>query len=310
MTQQAHALISGKYVIPTAPLKRFHEFVQGWIALNISGAFIWGLPRQGKTWMARALDSALFTRDGSAIRALFVPAATLMQTDRKFWGQFLTAWNISFRTAATAGQLMAAVVGELRERALENAAQTVILVIDEAQKLKRMHYSLLLDLTNILEASGVRIIVISVGSIELPDVAQDYFESKKDAQYRSRFFAERMKVVGLRGQNEVRDALDFYDTRQSPDTPCFTETYLPSSYANGFRLANFAKPLWAAYLREFPDARRTGWGMKFFHTAMLILLTDLPAGTSTLGQEQITLAVQHCGQTHAIDDEEEEHDPA
>ena len=299
MTEEAHPLISGKYVIPTAPLRHFHEQIEKWLSKNISGGYAWGLPRHGKTEMAQALDKALASRDGSPIRALFVVATTFMQTDKKFWSEILMAWNISHAPRATAVQIKAMVAATLRECAEENGARTVILTIDEAQKLNRMHFSLLLDLTNLLESAGVRIVVVLVGSILLPKTVKQYFRSELDAQYRSRFFAQAVNVFGLRGVNEVEECLTWYDSSQSPGQRSFTESYLPTAYAGGFRLAGFARAFWTEYLNQFPESQKTGWGMKYFHTSVLVLLNDL-SEAGTVSQDDLILAVKHCGQQQPI----------
>lgn len=303
-----HPIHSETIMINTCAAQRFVWAIQRWLDRGTMGGYAFGLPRIGKTSMTRHALDQLVTRSGERVPAFLIPQQSGTHlSDRKFWSFMLSAVEVEYRESHRSRKLFSTLCAFLRERALSNGERRVVLFIDEAQKMTYASYDFLLDLVNWLAEKQVRPMIVSVGSNTLPHKVEQY-HGPNQAHFRSRFFAAKHMVNGLRGPAEVAHALSWYDSPHPQSehfkTAC-TADFMPESYAAGFRLADHAKLFWMKFRAEASGQQApSGWTMESFQATVKIVLVDLLHDGAPLTGEHVAIAIRNSGLLGPIEDDD------
>jgi len=138
---------------------------------------------------------------------------------------------------------------ELKRLAGTSTTRTVLLFIDEAQKLRELYFHLLVDIKNQMVNDRNHLIVALVGQPELLSL-REAFKLTKQGQIVNRFMSSMQRFRGISNRNELRDGLALYDNTAYPKNSDVTLTsyFFPEAFRKGWRLARLADDRWASYL--------------------------------------------------------------
>lgn len=307
MLVRDHWINTDPYIIRTHPCQRLEFVVQRWALMDIPGAYTWGWPKVGKTHSVLNLEGRIRTRNGQPIHCALIPhSSETATTDRKFYGRLRhSLFNSLPKGDATS--YMNDVLNKLKDLADVNRERRVILLLDEAQTLKRLHYEFLVNIHNLLDTQRprkYRPLFISVGSNRLPNEIEK-LDPVDDAYLRMRFFQSYHRQFGLLSEAEVKHAVSWYDRPQPQfgSMRGYVADMLPGSFARGFRMERLAALLWDGFIRAMPKWRNTGWHMQFFVVTIRNLLNELIVdGALEIDPERIDSAIVASGLQGPIED--------
>lgn len=277
-----HPLERNDFLLSTPAIEAVANEIRSWVRLHRPGGMIYGRPRLGKS---TAINYLLAMREKIFPRPVICASASVEQPQRpselRFWSNLLTGAGHSLDRTGTAERRRLRLIEYLAFRARSDGAGLVLLILDEAQWLRPIEYSWLLDLQNQLERRKVMLVTVLVGQPELLGV----FESLRmtgQQQIIGRFMRRRLQFRGLRSVEDVRRVLGGYDERS--DYPkgsgwSYTRFFVPQAFAAGLRLSDHADSIWAEIQRDrkgcHPQDLENGVGMQDFTGCVQTLLVEL-----------------------------------
>lgn len=249
-----HPMLARDYAIYTPPIAEFGQTLQRWAADRLPGAMVTGFARTGKTTaILHWAQTLLRESEGATLPVITVSALDRNASASLFWAQFLRNSKLGPWKSGNRLYRFDRTVAGLCRRALEHTSRYLVVILDEANNLSAQHWQQLKCLQNELDRNATRMTVISVGTHELGN-ARRTMVLANESHLTARFMVQHATFRGLQDEAELRFALQGYDQTRWPAAhgPTYTEHFAPGPYAEGFRLADYARALWLAMLKRLP----------------------------------------------------------
>jgi hypothetical protein len=278
--EERHPLFTHKYAVYTPPADEMIERIGDWIDDQITGAYLYGPSRLGKTvTIERHLRMLLSDRFSYAIPMVVWAKWSTTLTETEFWNDILKATDFAFknngkqRSRSDASGLF---IDQLDTLARSARQDFVVLVIDEAQTMTLNDWKCVLAAQNALERRSVRLCVISVASHGIK-FQPNHLARTGNSHITARFLSEGDRVRGIRSADEIGYVLRGYD--EDSEWPegsgiSFTKYFASDDFERGERLANHQKEVWDAFTHEFPTqlARNTKYPVEIpmLHLSRLV----------------------------------------
>lgn len=314
--QRRHPIETQEYAIYTPPMDEMIETVSDWITSCVSGGYVYGPSRYGKSravkWFVKTRLEERFSRRLPLV--IWVRRDSQM-TERQFWNDLLEASKFEFFDPLklkdkTASRFL--FMQQLITLARSARSNYIVLIIDEAHDVSLKEWKWLMGLQNKLDVDGFRLSVFSIGSHQVSFVP-DFLTRTGNAHIAARFFARSTRYHGLGSVEQLRYVLNGYD--EDSEWPADSEIsylqhYAPDAYAEGGRLADCATVMWDAFLDlrpKFPESKKHKWEVELpmEHVARTTegLLKRLAAGQrwdDVLSKKSLLLEIAKTGFTDHI----------
>lgn len=290
---QDHPITTQEYAVYTPPMDSMIETIGNWIEQRVTGGYIYGPSRFGKSrtvkWFVRAELVARFK--GKLPLIVWIRKDTQVMGEGEFWNMLLLAAKYEFidprkpKKKSVARFLFSEYLQTLARLSLCNY---VVLIIDEAQRLSTNELIWLMGLQNELDDLGIRLTIVQIGSHELGYVP-DYLAKTGYAHVTARFFAQDAAFHGLRSVEELKYVLNGYDVDSEwpkKSGISFLQFFAPNAFSEGRLLASHASDLWDAFSELRPPELTKGkmacipFELPMKHVAVTVesILKDLAAG--------------------------------
>lgn len=244
-----HPLNTRRYTVPTPMILALVAIISAWIKNGITGAYIEGDPRRGKT-KARRLICVLLQKIFPRLPVFSMIARLYVHpSERVFFGDLLRAFKHSLYSEGTAAQRRDRLVEGIVNAAQSAGQEKVVLLIDQAHRLMELHYDWLVDLHDELSERGIELFVFLFGQKELSTIAEELKRAGK-TQILGRFLVDHVQFFGIRTKKDLKLCLTCYDEscRFPEDTDwTFTRYCLPQLFERGWRLADLTEAFWKAF---------------------------------------------------------------
>lgn len=287
-----HPMIRREYAIFTPPMDEMISTIGDWIDQQVSGGYIYGPSRYGKSRTVKwHLKAVLKERFQTVVPLIVWIRRDSAMSEGEFWNTLLGASKYEFHDPLKPRPKSAArFLFEQRLVTLTRSVQQnfVVLLIDEAHEVTLKEWKWLLGLQNSLDDEGVRLSVISIGSHGLT-FQPNYLGRTGNAHIAARFFARDMKFRGLASAEELEYVFIGYDTDSEwPKNSgiSYLQHFAPDDFARGHRLSSCTKDVWTAFEELLPrDLKinkkyRHEIPMQHFSHAVEQVLRRLAAGES------------------------------
>lgn len=249
-----HPIERNDYLILTRPIERVVKNVLRWLRYNFPGAMIYGQRRRGKSRCVRFIKKHLAQTLGFNI-AVVVLCMRKHDIDREgdFLDDILDALGVAIGSRTAKGKKMELIRNRVLVLARRCPMHKVVLVIDDAQRMRRMHFDILMSIVNELEERyQVCLFTLLVGQPELK-VRKDLMVAANQLQITGRLMADEIEFVGHRTAEELEFAWGRYGThcvwpRKSGIS--YLAHYAPEAVKHGWTLAKEAPEIWAAYTQK------------------------------------------------------------
>jgi hypothetical protein len=254
---QLHPLVRGQYALNTPPIDDFIETICEWIDSRVTGGYIYGVSRLGKS---RAVKFWVEARLAERYHGL-LPFFRLIHKHHDRYSEvdllteLLDASRHEYPTSKSRKILLDRLVGLYATRARNAGGNHIVLMIDEAQDMRDPGYQTICNLQNQLEDCGFQLTVISVGSHELT-YQHELFIQTGDIHLIARFMVRDAPFRGIRDANELGSVLDGYDSASEwPENSdiSYTKHFFPRAFEGGFRIATYSTELWNTFLEMGPN---------------------------------------------------------
>ena len=266
--------------IPMKAHRLLLEVIQTWIWMGLAGGVIVGDSREGKTTAIRAILNKLFSLDKVRIPSIFITIAKRDQeTIRAVLFCIYTEMGlIPGRGRQTADNLSAQIRITLREKAILSNSNRIVLFVDEAQRLTPKQLQVFAELYDKMAMDQIQLTVIFIANLlESRHLLATIMDNPVHAHIRGRFFRMAHTYQSITCLADIKFCLRQYDAVvHKPDNECYTQTFLPEQYEEGFRLEGIGKPLWNRFndgIRK--DLKLITWPAQYFFSTVNILLTQL-----------------------------------
>lgn len=316
-TQNATADILGNVVVWTPEVERLARQMAEWIALDLPGSSVYGPQRNGKT-MAQLIVAQMlpdFVGYPVAVFLWSIPAGCA-RSERAFFQERLKQSGYGATAQRDSAVLRSRLYDYMRQAAERLSTRRVVVMVDEAQNLERVHYGYLIHCYNELERRGLKPFFLLVGQPELRAAISEY-RSTEDQQIIGRFFVKNYPYLGIQ-LDDMSAVLAAFDNPVEDGELSVTERVLPGPHARGWRLMQLAPVICEAVrllLRQHNIDEELRMPMQYVRSTVLALLHLMrdqkvdPQGINTthalqaLGKAGFTgvLSFYIANGTHAID---------
>ncbi|MCX4159286.1 MULTISPECIES: ATP-binding protein [Paraburkholderia] len=145
-------------------------------------------------------------------------------------------------------------LAEMAERA---SGRSLIVFVDEAQRLELEHYEWLRDVQDEMERRGVRMYTLLVGQPGTLNRKTSFRQSIDTSQIVSRFMIEEMRFEGFRSAADLEVSLSAYDDSVFPEGSnwTFTRFFFQRAYDAGFRFGRQNELVWDAFSQVHRQGR-------------------------------------------------------
>lgn len=288
-----HPITTQEYAVYTPPMDAMIETIGNWIDQRVTGGYIYGPSRFGKSrtvkWYVRAELEARFK--GKLPLIVWIRKDTQVMGEAEFWNMLLLAAKYEFvdprkpKKKSIARFLFSE---HLQTLARSSRCNYVVLIIDEAQRLSTDELTWLMGVQNELDNEGIRLTTVQVGSHVLGYVP-DYLARTGYAHVTARFFAQDAAFQGIRSIEGLKYVLNGYDVDSEwpkESGISFLQFFAPDAFTEGRRLATHASALWEAFSELRPPELKKGklahipveLPMKHIAVTVESILKDLATG--------------------------------
>ena len=270
-TTREHPVMRGTYALFTPPISAFFSTVCEWIDGHVTGGYVYGPPRQGKSRAVQFWIEQLLAERYGTLLPFF--RMNHKSHDRFSEAEFLTELlqTAHHRYAQSGNRLtkLDRLVKLYATRARNAGGNQVVLMIDEAQNMREASYRTLCNLQNELDDLGYQLTLISVGTQELV-YQHSAFDQGGDLHLIGRFMMRETLFRGIQSVEELVYVLTAYDIgTEWPEGSgiSYTRYFFPRAFESGFRLADLAATLWSIYQSLAPPKLQTHLQLAMEHVA-------------------------------------------
>lgn len=236
------------YRLITPAMKAVADIVMDEVQHASSGNAFYGEPRCGKSQaMKYALEQV--REKHPTVTCLRATMVTRSRTsDTRFYKALADEFSLGIPNDGDGDDLRSAIVKQLLVICSETHDPRVLILLDEAHRIRPIEFSFLIDLTNRLESTGIAPIVILNGQPELME-EREKLDKAKRKDVIGRFMEHPFPFVGVSNHKDLNEIMNQFDDASFVQFPagsgqCITAAYTPHLYKKGFRFGSCAATFW------------------------------------------------------------------
>ncbi len=266
-----HPVATGRYAIFTPAINAFVETLGRWLDNKVTGAYVYGPSRFGKTrainWFLKEL---LEERLGGPVPLHVWIRPFAHSSAAEFYKSILNGFNHAYGGTRAGPNERLAILREFLIASADLCSSAgAVLVIDEAQGLSTQEWLWLQGLQNAMDREGYALSVFSVASHQMA-YEFDLLSRTGNPHVAARFLVDQWRFPGVESVQELAFILDGYDeqSRWPKDDGCsYLAHFAPTDFARGKRLAHCADELWNAMVALLPIGFKGRPGFPMRHVA-------------------------------------------
>lgn len=251
VTDHPLMLVAGGYRFKTPSVDyAFTQLVDA-ITSGLPGIAWVAFPRFGKTSAVEIFKKMLRATYPEMVVISFIAKSHKCPSEILFYSELLHAAGLASPPGKNKDDFLKRLTRSLCTWASISRSRRVILLIDEAQKLKEDDYAWLIDISNELRSLNVSLTVALFAQPSLVS-QREIFRQTGMEEIIGRFMVTVENFEGTTNIEDLEKILSFYDDPVVTEYPVgsgcsCTEFFLPLAYKNGWRLQKHAQILWDAF---------------------------------------------------------------
>jgi len=280
-----HPLVTGNYAVCTPAIDALIDTLGGWIESKITGAYVFGPSRLGKTRaVTYFLKGYLQERLGVSLPVHIWIHTNPFNSPGTFYKSILAGLNhVSANGKSESKDLLSALVEYFILTANQCNSRHIVFVVDEAQGVGAKEWGYLMAIQNMIEREGFVFSVFAIASHQL-GYEYDYLARTGDAHLAARFLIDRWRFPGVESHADLEFVLQGYD--EDSDWPknsgiSYMNHFAPDEFKLGRRLSKTTDDFWAALTATLPDNFKgtPSFPMKHIARSVEEVLLNLSRGT-------------------------------
>lgn len=269
-----HPIVTGRYAIFTPAIAACADKLGGWLDNKISGAYIYGPSRFGKTRAVQFfLKNLLEERLGSSLPLHVWIRPITFASAGEFYKSLLESVSHAYRKGRLSPTDRLIMLREFFLASADNCGTTtVVLIIDEAQGMTTKEWLWLLSLQNLMDQAGY---VLSVFSIATHQMAYEFdlLARTGNPHVAARFLVDQWKFPGVESEEELGFILDGYDEQSRWPVEggvSYLEHFAPIDFSQRKRLSNVSTSMWRALVALLPSDHEGAISFPMKHVALAV----------------------------------------
>lgn len=244
-----HPLLSQSYIVPTPAIAAMYARIRQCLRQGVTGAVIYGHTRWGKTYAIRYCVRLLRHELPRIVVLTLGMPQNPSRSESLFFGMLLDVAQHARPDSGTALQRRLRLYHKLAELVARVSGNTLVIFVDEAQRLELEHYEWLRDVQDELGRRGIRMFAFLVGQPGILNRRSAFRQNVDTSQIVARFMIDEMRFAGMQQAADLKMSLAAYDSSIFPEGSDWTYTrfFLQRAYDAGLRLGAQQKVLWEAF---------------------------------------------------------------
>ncbi|MDH6151362.1 MULTISPECIES: ATP-binding protein [Paraburkholderia] len=254
-----HPVVKRRYTVPTPMLIHAHEESRDRVWTRRTGIVFYGEPRVGKTTCARSV--MYFLRE--EFESIYITMASCRRSKNPREGLMsrliLEGSDHILAARSKPDDLFQTVISDILTNVSNLGGDQFVLILDEVNLCNESDLTELLQIHNKLEMKGVTMTTISFGQSTVLNLISS-LRISEEFQIVARFFRKPIPFLSCNSEQTLAAVLQCLDeeTEWPEGSGCsYTNFFFPKAFRAGFRLYQYANPIWNALVNASP--RRT-WG--------------------------------------------------
>ena len=286
--------------LTTPATKQLQESITRWIWTGQTGAMVYGKSRVGKTSSILSIYKDITKRDGKKVVANYCAIHKRdVASIRYVFKQLCLSSDRKVLKGDTGDDMRDRFLGYLLDQCAGYQCDTVLLVVDEMQRLTIDQLEVFAELYDILhDHFKIHSFTLFVGNNpECWKLVKAINQPSHEHIY-GRFFTQGEELMGLTSQAEVKDCLKQYDHLRYPaDGPTYTHYFLPPRSHQNWKLASLSPLIWSIYSEYKKQYKIRSWGVQYFAATIRVLLYDFigQVGPSHINEDVISTCIEISG---------------
>ncbi|OIQ98568.1 hypothetical protein GALL_193930 [mine drainage metagenome] len=242
-----HPVVTKDYLIITPVITDVYSIIRERVLMRTTGTFMFASPRMGKSTCARAIRHLLQAEFPKIFIMSFVAEKRRIQ-EAALFTDILQADGLSVTRGERYPDIQRKLITHIQSRLAMVGGNQFVLMIDEMQNLGDAELEKLATIHNRLEEINIRMTTIGFGQPEILEVRSSLSFLNKTYLI-SRFLCEPIPFHGCATKEDLEIILEDYDHTKFYPTDSdlsFTRFFLIEAFDNGFRLRQYATPIWKA----------------------------------------------------------------
>ncbi|MGF6878023.1 ATP-binding protein [Paraburkholderia sp. MM5477-R1] len=254
-----HPVVKRRYTIPTPMVVHAHEESRDRVWTRRTGIVFYGEPRVGKTTCARSVMYLL----REEFESIYITMASCRRSKTPREGLMsrliLEGSDHILAARSKPDDLFQTVISDLLTNVSHLGGDQFVLILDEVNLCNELDLTELLQIHNKLEMKGVKMTTISFGQSTVLNLISS-LRISEEFQIIARFFRKPVPFLCCNSEETLAAVLQSLDeqTEWPEGSGCsYTNFFFPKAFRAGFRLHQYANPIWNALVTASPS--RT-WG--------------------------------------------------
>lgn len=298
-----HPILTGVYAVFTPAIDQLGERLGDWIDSRITGAYVYGPSRFGKTRAVRFfLKKLLEERFGEAIPLHVWSRPFAQKSPSELYRSILDALHHGYGgNRAGANDRLNILTEYFIAESDKCDTNAVYLIIDEAQDMTTNEWHWLLAIQNELDSEGYSFSVFSIASHQMA-YQFDLLSRTGNPHVGARFLVDHWAFPGIQSVGELEFILDGYDTQSQwprDNGVSYLQHFAPKIFERNKRLASCADSIWECLIALLPEGAKieANFPMKHLALATQDILLKLASGDdwedATSQQSWLNALTQH-----------------
>lgn len=227
----------------TPEIERLGQKVALWARLDLPGAMVKGKNRVGKSAAGEYLLDTLSSLMGYPVDVLLWEIEeNCADSPHGFVQGRMIESGYSAINHRNVEILKNRFFTFIKQRCEEKNTRRLIVIIDEAQNIKRPHFGYLVEYFNRITKLGLKPFFLLIGQPELSDTVNWQGVDGRDMQIVGRFRVNQYHFRGI-ALGDLKEVLREFDRPGPEGPPPSLTAYLPEAYANGWCIADIVPAL-------------------------------------------------------------------
>lgn len=261
----------------TPATRQFRESITRWIWTGQTGALVYGKSRIGKTTAVLSIFNDIAKRDGKKVITNYCAIHKRdVASIRYIFKQLCLSADRKVLKADTGEDMRDRFLAYLLDQCSERQCDTILLVIDEMQRLTIDQLEVFAELYDILhDHFKIHLFTLFVGNNPECWNLINAINNPSHEHIYGRFFTQGEELKGLTSHTEVKDCLKQYDCLRHPvNGPTYTQYFLQPDSPRNWQLTSLSQMIWSVYSEYKKQYKIRSWGVQYFASTIRILLSD------------------------------------
>lgn len=267
-----------KFFVPTPMINQLVEHLHSWLWNGVTGGYVVGDNRIGKTFAIKQMDGLLLNRAMEPIPVHYLSISRRDQnTVASVYKNLCLSLDMTPSSRTTADEMANDLLHYFAEAAIQNTTQQFVLFIDEFQRLHPRQLEVFAELYDKLAEAEINLCVIFVGNKISSKPLIDRILDPNNELIRGRFFTKSYHYTGITNHSDLKFILKAFDEKfmYQDKEISITNYFVGKHCQEDWKVTTLSTEIWEVFNEYYRRPLSVNsWGMQYFVATIKALLVD------------------------------------